>query len=233
MTEGPHAARIASLIGDPARASMLYALMDGRALNVTELGAVAGIGKQTASGHLAKLADARLIVPERQGRHRYHRLASDDVADLLERLLCVADRAGARPLVTGPRDGELRRARTCYDHLAGDLAVACLDRLLERGWLSSGRSGAVDGAATLTVTPEGTRAFEKLGLRVDELGAGRRPLCRSCLDWSVRRPHLAGSLGAATLELCLRKRWARRVEGSRAVRFSARGEAAFAAAFGG
>ena len=232
MTEGPHAARIASLIGDPARASMLYALMDGRALNVTELGAVAGIGKQAASGHLGKLADARLVVPERQGRHRYHRLASDDVADLLERLLCVADRAGARTLVTGPRDDELRRARTCYDHLAGELAVAHLDRLLERGWLSR-RPGAAGDAATLSVTRGGTRAFEALGLRIDELGAGRRPLCRSCLDWSVRRPHLAGSLGAATLELCLRKRWARRVDGSRAVRFSARGEAAFAAAFGG
>ena len=229
MTEGPHAARIASLIGEPARASMLYALMDGGALNVTELGAVAGIGKQAASGHLAKLVEARLVVPERLGRHRYHRLASDDVADLLERLLCVADRAGARPLVTGPRDAELRRARTCYDHLAGELAVRCLDRLLEAKWLSR-RSGAADGR--ISVTREGERAFAAVGLDVAALGAGRRALCRPCLDWSVRRPHLAGSLGAAVLEHCLAKRWARRVEGSRAVRFSARGEAAFARAFG-
>ena len=232
MVEGPHAARIASLIGDPARASMLYALMDGRALSVTELGAVAGIGKQAASGHLGKLVEARLLVPERQGRHRYHRLASDDVADLLERLMCVADRAGARPLVTGPRDDELRRARTCYDHLAGELAVACLDRLLERRWLS-GRPTANGDRTTLSVTREGAHRLTELGLPVDELGAARRPLCRSCLDWSVRRPHLAGSLGAAMLDLCLRRRWAGRVEGSRAVRFSARGEAAFVSAFGG
>jgi len=219
MADGPNIVRIAALVGDQARAEILTALMGGQALTATELADVAGVTKQTVSTHLAKLVDARLLVVEKQGRHRYFRLADRDVADLLESLMGVAFRAGAIRLRSSPREPALRKARVCYDHLAGDLGVLVFDRLDRRRWLRS-------GGATLELTPDGKRFCRELGIDVDALARQRRPLCRACLDWSVRRHHLAGAVGAALLSRCLSLGWARRAKGSRVVVFSEAGERA-------
>jgi len=219
MKEGPHIARIAALIGDAARAEMLSALLGGQALTATELAAAAGVTKQTASAHLAKLLDARLLSLEVQGRHRYFRLADADVARLLEGLMGVAFRAGALRLVTGPREPALRAARQCYDHLAGDAGVAVYDGLVARRVLR-----LHDGQPVLT--KQGMHFVAELGIDVASLTAQRRPLCRHCLDWSARRHHLAGALGAALLQRLYTLGWARRVKGSRAVSLTPTGEAA-------
>ena len=219
MADGPNIVRIAALVGDQARAEILTALMGGQALTATELADVAGVTKQTVSTHLAKLVDARLLVVEKQGRHRYFRLADRDVADLLESLMGVAYRAGAIRLRSSPREPALRKARVCYDHLAGDLGVLVFDSLDRRRWLRS-------GGATLELTPDGKRFCRDLGIDVDALARQRRPLCRACLDWSVRRHHLAGAVGAALLSRCLSLGWARRPKGSRVVVFSEAGERA-------
>jgi DNA-binding transcriptional ArsR family regulator len=142
VKDGPNIARVAALIGDPARAEILTALVAGRALTATELASVAGVTKQTVSAHLAKLVDARLLAVQAQGRHRYFRLAGRDVARLLESLMGVAFRTGAVRLVTGPREPALRKARVCYDHLAGELGVLAYDGLVARGWLVD-RAGSV------------------------------------------------------------------------------------------
>jgi DNA-binding transcriptional ArsR family regulator len=192
MRDGPHIATIAALIGETARAEMLAALLGGQALTATELAAVAEIGKPAASAHLAKLTGAKLLAVESQGRHRYFRLADRDVAQLLESLMGVAYRAGAVRLRSSPREPALRKARVCYDHLAGDLGVLAFDALERRRFLRR-----VDGV--LRLTPSGHAFCTGLGITVEE-GASRRPLCRTCLDWSVRRHHLAGALGAALLD---------------------------------
>jgi DNA-binding transcriptional ArsR family regulator len=217
MKEGPDISIIAALIGNPASANMLMALMPGPALTATELAQEAGLTLSTASGHLAKLEKAGLVEIARQGRHRYFRLTDSDVAVALESLMPLAARAGHVRIRTGPRDPELRRARSCYDHLAGDLAVKMLDRFLERRLLA--RRGE-----ELRLTPEGRRFFAANGIEIDDLGHGRRPLCRCCLDWSERRYHLGGVLGAAIFEEILGRRWAGRDAKTRVVRFSATGE---------
>jgi DNA-binding transcriptional ArsR family regulator len=211
----------AAAIGDPARANMLAALMDGRALTATELARIAGVAPQTASGHLARLAEAGLILPEKQGRHRYHRLASPGVAAALEGLMALA--GGARPApATEPRDAALRQARTCYDHLAGRLAVAIADSLAAHGHLLLEDDGA-------EITATGTALLRELGVRA---APSRRRLCRPCLDWSERRPHLAGAIGAALCARCLEMGWLRRREGTRALLITPAGEQGFRARFG-
>jgi DNA-binding transcriptional ArsR family regulator len=220
MKDGPNIARIAGLVGDPARAEILTALMTGQALTATELVSVAGLTKQTVSGHLAKLVDAQLLAVEHQGRHRYFRLADPDVAHLLESLMGIAFRTGAVRVRSSPREPALRKARVCYDHLAGDLGVAAMDSLVERRMLR-----VADGAPELT--SRGREFCAELGIALEPLSRQKRPLCRSCLDWSVRRPHLAGALGAAILARCFELGWARRASGSRVVQFSAAGERAF------
>jgi DNA-binding transcriptional ArsR family regulator len=212
---GPDIAAVAALVGEPARARMLAALMAGRALTATELALEAGVAPSTASSHLDKLTRAGLVSPARQGRHRYFSLASPDVARALEGLMAIAPQGDARR--GGPRDAGIRRARVCYDHLAGELGVELLERLRARRW--------VHGAGErLTVSGEGEQGFAALGIDVAELRGQRRPLARCCLDWSERRFHLAGALGAALLERMLALRLARRESGSRAVVFTARGE---------
>jgi DNA-binding transcriptional ArsR family regulator len=211
----------AAAIGDPARANMLAALMDGRALTATELAQVAGVAPQTASGHLARLAEAGLILPEKQGRHRYHRLASPAVAAMLEGLMALAGAARSAP-ATGPRDAALRQARTCYDHLAGRLAVAIADSLAARGHLLLEGDGA-------EITPAGSEFLHGLGVQARP---SRRLLCRPCLDWSERRPHLAGAIGAALCARCLEMGWLRRREGTRALLITPAGEQGFRARFG-
>jgi DNA-binding transcriptional ArsR family regulator len=219
MKDGPSLVRIAALIGDTARAGMLTALMGGQALTATELAQVANLTKQTASGHLAKLVEAELLAVEAQGRHRYFRLASPDVAELLESLAGLASRVGALPLQPGPRDPALRKARVCYDHLAGELGVRVYDGLVAKRLIRAEGDG-------WTITARGNELFSKMGLDVPALETERRPLCRPCLDWSARRHHLAGALGAALLRRCFELGWARRVRGSRVVAFSPQGERA-------
>jgi len=220
MKEGPSIVNIAALIGDHARAEMLTAMLAGQALTATELAHVADITKQTASVHLSKLVEARLVGVESQGRHRYFRLADRDVANLLESLMGVAQRAGAVRVRPGPREPELRKARVCYDHLAGELGVFALDGLEKRRLLVRGRDGP-------GLTPAGRRFCSDLGIDLDAAESQRRPLCRHCLDWSVRRHHLAGALGAALLDRYYALGWAKRVPGTRVVRFTPAGERAF------
>ncbi|HSC00910.1 MAG TPA: helix-turn-helix domain-containing protein [Burkholderiaceae bacterium] len=223
MRDGPHIAGIASLIGEPARAEMLTALLADRALTATELATIAGVGKATASSHLAKLRDAGLLVVQNQGRHRYFRLADRDVAQLLESLMGVAFRTGALRLKSSPREPALRRARVCYDHLAGELGVQVFEALLAR------RAFKVD-ASGMQITPAGLDWFAALGVDVQAVTTQRRIMGRACLDWSERRHHLAGAWGAALLQRLLDLGWARRIDGTRIVQFTPPGEHALRSA---
>jgi len=209
-------AQIAALVGDPARANMLLVLMDGRALTATELAMAAGVSPQTASTHLARMTQAGLLTVERQGRHRYHRLSSATVAQMLEGIMAVAATPtcspGARPR-TGPRDRAMRRARTCYDHLAGQVAVSMSDRMIEREHVELSPDGGI-------LTEAGAAFLRGIGVDLDRARAQssrNRMFCRPCLDWSERRPHIAGTVGAALLTTCFANDWMRRTHGSRAV----------------
>lgn len=224
-------AEIASHLGEPARAAMLAALMDGRAMTATELACVAGITPQTASSHLSRLTLARLLRVERQGRHHYHRLATPEVARMLEGVMQLASarESQRRPLVVGPRDEALRKARTCYDHIAGRLGVSIADGLVKAGAVE------LDDDAGL-VTERGIVFLRHAGIDVLADGArgaahSPRPLCRPCLDWSERRFHIAGKLGAAICRHALEQRWVRRLEDTRALEVTAAGRAAFRQAF--
>lgn len=219
---------VAALVGDPARANMLTALLSGRALTATELAQEAGVTPQTASSHLAKLEFGRLIEPEKQGRHRYYRLADPDVADLLEKLAGLAARAGHMRVRTGPKEPELRRARICYDHLAGDLGVQMLDSMVRQKLVRRRKQ-------EIALTEEGERFLARhLRISPEMLTHPRRPVCKACLDWSARRHHLAGTLGAALMKRFAELKWAARdsAPGSRVVNFSRAGEKHFTALFG-
>jgi DNA-binding transcriptional ArsR family regulator len=228
MKAGPDIAMVAALVGDPARANMLTALMSGRALTATELAHQAGVTPQTASSHLSKLETGGLIEPEKQGRHRYYRLTGADVAGVLEGLAGLAARAGHMRVRTGPKDPALRRARICYDHLAGDLGVQMLDNMKKQRLVRHDKQG-------IELTAEGTRFMANaLQIDADALAHPRRPVCKACLDWSERRHHLAGTLGAALMNRFTELKWAARdpAPGSRVVNFSRAGEKRFAALFG-
>ena len=219
---------VAALVGDPARANMLTALMTGRALTASELAHEAGVTPQTASSHLAKLEAGSLIEQEKQGRHRYFRLADPDVAGVLEGLEGLAARAGHLRVRTGPKDPALRRARVCYDHLAGDLGVQMLDAMKAQRLIWQRKHD-------IELTDEGERFLARaLQISAPSLAHPRRPLCKACLDWSERRHHLAGTLGAALMTRFTELKWAARdtAPGSRVVHFSRTGEKRFAALFG-
>lgn len=220
---------LANLMGDPARAVMLHALMDGRALSAGELASAAGIAPQTASGHLARLLEAGILAVEKQGRHRYFRLAAPIVARMLEGIMQVAavtDPAPRRRIATGPKEHALRLARTCYDHLAGRLGVAIGDAMLKRGLIEFEEDAG-------SITPAGQDFLARLGIDpASGKPARRRVLCRPCLDWSERRPHLAGAVGAALCTHCLEEGWIRRQDGTRAILVTRKGEAALRERFG-
>jgi DNA-binding transcriptional ArsR family regulator len=228
MKAGPDIAMVASLVGDPARSNMLTALMTGRALTASELAHQAGITPQTASSHLAKLEAGGLIEQEKQGRHRYYRLTDPDVAAVLEGLEGIAARAGHMRVRTGPKDPALRRARVCYDHLAGDLGVQMLDSMKKQRLLRQSKQA-------IELTAAGERFLARsLQISAETLAHPRRPLCKACLDWSERRHHLAGTLGAAMMTRFTELKWAARdaAPGSRVVNFTRNGEKRFAALFG-
>jgi DNA-binding transcriptional ArsR family regulator len=192
--------RIAAAIGEPARARMLYCLLDGRARTGTELAIIAGVSPSTASVHLQRLKTGRLVKVLAQGKHRYYSMEGTNVAAALEALSVLAD---------GPRDdfvpntpNRLRAARTCYDHIAGTLGVALHDRFKALRWLSDG-----SGEGAYDVTPKGAKAFTALGIDTEAARTLRRRFAYACLDWSERRPHLGGALGAALLNVTLKRKW--------------------------
>ncbi|MGE0351010.1 ArsR/SmtB family transcription factor [Hydrogenophaga sp.] len=219
-------AHVAALVGEPARTAMLLSLMDGRALTARELADVARVTPATASRHLGLMVEASLLKVERQGRHRYHRLASTEVARLLEGVMQLAASAPPpvqRRMVVGPRDLALRTARTCYDHLAGRLGVAIAGHLQDVGAVVFDEGEAAAGHVTDAAAP----ALQRLGLppeaaRDDD--RSRRLHCRPCMDWSERRMHIAGRLGALICQHCLESGWLLRGQGTRALAFSPRGE---------
>jgi len=220
MKEGPDIALLGSLIGDPARANVLTALMSGKALTASELAVEAGVTAQTVSSHLKKLESVDLVRQRKQGRHRYFELADDDVGHVLEVMMGLAAKRGLLRTHTGPKDENLRKARICYNHLAGEFGVKMYDSLIGRGYLAE-QEGEVD------LTDEGAVFFDRFGIELSKIKTGKRPLCKSCLDWSSRRTHLAGSLGTALLQQLYELGWASRIEGSRIIRFTRQGERQF------
>jgi DNA-binding transcriptional ArsR family regulator len=215
-------AEIAALVGDPARANILVALFDGRALTATELSYAASVSPQTTSGHLAKLTQARLLTMVKQGRHRYYRLATPQVAQMMETIMTVAADAPPRYRPRSPREDALRLARTCYDHFAGRLGVAIADSLRTRGHVILGDDGG-------QVTETGLAFLGDLGAQFSK--TSRRPFCRHCLDWTERRPHLSGIVGASIAIRCFDLGWVERERNPRALRITPKGQEGFRRSF--
>lgn len=226
-------ATIASLVGEPARAAMLVTLMDGRALTAGELARAAGVTPPTASGHLSRLLDAGLLSLTLQGRNRYYRLSGTPVATMLEGMMALdaslANGAMRRTIVTGPRDAKLRHARVCYDHLAGTIAVELATAMVARGELDLGDDGAA-------LTAKGRDRLSALGIELGDpsavQGAHNSAFCRPCLDWSERKPHIAGAVGAALYRTFTDKHWILRNKTSRAVAITPLGAAELQRHFG-
>jgi DNA-binding transcriptional ArsR family regulator len=216
MNVTPGFATIAGLVSEPSRAAMMAVLMDGRAYSATELSIEANVAPSTASSHLARLAASGLLTMVKQGRHRYYRIASPEIASVLEGLMGLATPPGPQVARPGPTDDGLRYARICYDHLAGEIAVAFLARLQDLDYIHGNSS-------ELSLTGPGEKWFTGIGLNPAACERPRRRLCRGCLDWSERQMHLAGSLGAALFDLLVKKRMARIDRGDRRVRLTAGG----------
>jgi DNA-binding transcriptional ArsR family regulator len=225
MSSNTDIAEIGALMGVPARANMAVALMAGHPLTAEELAHAAGVSRQTASGHLAKLTQAGLLAVERQGRHRYYRLVSPRVGQMVEAAMVVARETPPRYRPPSRLDEALRTARTCYDHLAGRLGVGLADALtVHRHIVMSDDGGQVTGS--------GSRFLNDFGIDLAAAEGRRRIFCRPCLDWSERRPHLAGSLGAALAARCFKLGWIEREQESRAVAITGAGRSGFADRFG-
>ncbi|HZP75736.1 MAG TPA: helix-turn-helix transcriptional regulator [Pseudolabrys sp.] len=222
--DAPLIAEIAALVGDPARANMLCALMSGRALTATELAYSANVTPQTASGHLSKLTDGRLLEVARQGRHRYYRVANATVAQMLEGIMAVSMNAPPRYRPHSKCDDEMRAARTCYDHIAGQLGVGIADTLCARGHVVLAGDGG-------EVTEQGIAFLRGFGVDLAP-GRSKRPFCRSCLDWTERRPHLAGIVGAALADHCFDLGWIKRIREGRALTITTAGRRGFKETFG-
>jgi DNA-binding transcriptional ArsR family regulator len=216
--------QVAAAIAEPARTRMLCALMDGHARTSTELASIAEVSASTASAHLTKLKDLALVRLHSQGRHRYYSLADPRVAQALEALMVIGQ--SATPTFTPRTPDRLQFARTCYDHMAGTLAVRLYDRLIEAGWLVEG-----DGA-DYRLTESGEGLFAGLGIDVQALTVQRRRFACPCLDWSMRRPHLGGALGAALLQMAIKRKWVVQDLDSRALGLTASGRREMAGRFG-
>jgi DNA-binding transcriptional ArsR family regulator len=225
MKESVQISEVAALVGDPARANILSALMDGRALTAGELAFAAGVSPQTTSGHLAKLTEARLLVPQKQGRHRYFRLATPAVGRMIESIMAVAADGPPRHIPPGKFDAALRNARTCYDHFAGRLGVGLADALVERGHVVLGEDGG-------EVSAPGIGFLAEFGIDLAAVRQSRRAFCRPCLDWTERRPHIAGAVGAALAGRCFEMRWFERMRDSRALVITPAGRSGLAEVFG-
>jgi DNA-binding transcriptional ArsR family regulator len=224
MKDGPAIATVAALIGDPARANILTALMAEKALTVSELAQEAGVTLQTTSAHLSKLLGGGMVAARKQGRHKYFELASSKVAEAIESLMGLAADSGHLRTRTGPSDAALRAARRCYNHLAGAAGVQLYRSMVQRRYLDVGPSG-------LSLSLSGRQFATELGIDVARLAASRTPLCRECLDWSERKTHLAGSFGRALLDYMVEQRWVCLEGSSRVISFTAQGKSRFAEEF--
>jgi DNA-binding transcriptional ArsR family regulator len=222
---GPDVARVASLIGDAARARMLFALLDGPELPASELAARAGCSAQAASAHLAKLTSGGLLAVRNAGRQRLFRLSSPEIAKAIETLAAIAPVVPVSSLTQHYTMQRLREARSCYDHLAGRLGVALADALLENHLLR-------EGSDAFSLTAKGERFLAEFAIDLPSLRAQRRSFARPCLDWTERRHHVAGSVGAALLDHFLAQQWLRRIPGERALRITEHGIDAFRRYFG-
>jgi DNA-binding transcriptional ArsR family regulator len=221
----PAVAEVAALVGNPARANILIALANGQALTATELAYVAGVSPQTASEHLARLKEANLLTLAKQGRHSYFRLSSPKIARMIESIMLVAADGPQRYRPRWNGDDQLRTARTCYDHIAGRLGVALTDSLTHRKHIVLTDDGGM-------VTRAGEKFLADFGIALKDAKEGRRTFCRPCLDWSERRPHLAGAIGASLAERCFELGWVSRIRDSRALKISAKGERGLRDVFG-
>jgi DNA-binding transcriptional ArsR family regulator len=217
MSALPSFSATAFLLADPARAAMLTALLDGRALPAGELAYASGVTAQTASSHLAKLLEGGLVMVETEGRHRYYRLAGAHVAQALEHLAAIRPQAPARRQTLSPQVRQLRFCRCCYDHLAGQVGVAVTQAMQARGYIAP----APD--KRFTAPPAGLAWFGAIGLDVPAIKPTRRGLARQCLDWTERTHHLAGPLGVQLLRVFCESGWLRRAKDSRAVDVTPKG----------
>jgi DNA-binding transcriptional ArsR family regulator len=225
MSNAPQIAEVAALVGDPARANMLVALLGGQALTATELAYAAGVSPQTTSGHLGKLSAARLVILMKQGRHRYYRLAGPHVGHMLETIMHVAMDGPPRFQPRSKIDDQMRRARTCYDHIAGVLGVGLADSMTSRDFVVLGEEAG-------EVTSAGTAFLTSLGVDLAGARAKRRVFCRPCLDWTERRAHIGGAVGAALAKRCFELKWIQQVRDSRALAITPAGRRGLVEAFG-
>jgi DNA-binding transcriptional ArsR family regulator len=220
MSVNPNISKVASLIAEPSRAAILIALIDGRTMLASELARIARITPQTASSHLSKLVEGGLLVMESRGRHRYYRLSSPEVAYVLEAINTIAPPAKIKSLRESDQTKALHLARTCYDHLAGEIGVALTKMFIDLGWI-------VPEGREYTVTALGLVEFQSFGIDVTRLQRGRRIFARQCLDWSERRHHIAGVLGAAITSRLFELGWIRRMSTSRALVVTDEGHSGF------
>jgi DNA-binding transcriptional ArsR family regulator len=217
-------ARIAGAIGEPARARMLFCLMDGHARTSTELAVVADVSTSTASAHLNRLKVERLVKVLTQGKHRFYSLDGPKVARVLEGLSVLADQPHKKFVPNTPT--RLRAARVCYDHMAGTLGVQLHDKFKDLKWISNGAGDAYE------LTAAGEKALDALNVNVDEMRNSRRRFAYACLDWSERRPHLGGALGSALLDTAVKRKWVTKDLDSRAIRITNAGRRELLARFG-
>lgn len=225
MNDGPSIASLGALIGQPARADMLVLLLDGRGRTATELADAAGITRSTASSHLTQLVDGGLVQVNRQGRHRYFRLASPEIVDTLKTLLAITSTPDTPERQFGPRPTAMRHARMCYDHMAGSLGIGVVDSLVKSGAL-------IENGSEFQLTPAGERLLNDFGVDVNAARRRRRHFARTCIDWSERRPHLAGALGAAIADRLFELNWIEREPEGRTLHITPAGHEGLASTFG-
>jgi len=225
MDFGIHLAEVAALVGDPARANIMCALLDGRALTAKELAYAASVTPQTTSGHLAKLTEGRLLTVVKQGRHRYYRLSSPLIHQMLEGIMAVAAHGPPRFRPSSKLDEPMRNARMCYDHIAGRLGVGLADALQKRRLVLFGDEAG-------EITPAGVKFFRDFGVDLAEAERRKRLFCRACLDWSERRTHMGGAVGAALAARCADLGWTQRMRNSRALTITKDGQRGLSDVFG-